>query len=499
MSPEIVLLSSDPNLVRHVRHVAGELGFPCTVFPTIAAARANPSTRAVAPRAILYDGPAGDLPMLRRWTESADVPTRVYGFADRGPEPGAAPDASGEGCDCGDARLRRPEAQPEVVALLVHVLGDTMGWVLAEDAGAGLDALVGRSVGFRAVVDAALRLAIDDAPVALIGESGTGKRLFARVLHAEGPRATQAFRPLRCPGLSPAALERELSAARGGLRGPGRGSGAPDEEGGTLYLEDLTALSPESQSELRAHLDAVELARVQGLRASVRDVRLIAGSRVPLGDAVARGQFRADLAERFEGRTIRIPALRERPSDVLLLAEHFLNEFARCAGRPVVRCGDATKQFLTSYRWPGNVRELCGVLEIAFQRAQGASEIGIAHLPAGLQAPASTDVVAAVAGAAARTRVAGAGTSPSYSDGSIVIELPEEGVSFDDLERAILRAALDRTRGNVVRAARLLRLGRGSLRYRLEKHGIMQPKRRRAARRRVVKTSAVAEPLPRAS
>ena len=507
MSPEFLLISPDPILTDSMRRVAGEFRIPFEAFPSLAAARSRIDSRAAVPRVVLLDEPAPQLAAAQHGFEQTGAPAWVFCLTGRAAEVGLPTDGSGGGIQHGETFLRRPETENDIGPLLTHVLGETATWVSGGEAGVGMDALVGRSVAFRTVLDQAMRAASGDGPVLLTGEHGVGKQLFAHAIHTESLRALRGFAAWRCPGLPSGELGRELRAPRSAGRGtPSETQALQPVEGGTLYLDDVTTLSAEVQAELLAYLDAWELARAQGLRGTVADVRIIAGTRTPLADLVARGFFRADLAERLGACTIRIPPLRERPSDILLLAEHFLGECARRAGVPVPRLADATKQVLASYRWPGNIRELSGVLQVAMQRAEGATEISVTHLPQSVQAPERSHEAigpsesANAAGPLARIGCSGGGAPQRYTEGQVVIELPEEGVAFDDLERAILRAALERTRGNVVRAARLLRLGRGSLRYRLEKHGIMQPKRRRAARRRVVKEpGALAESLSRAS
>jgi DNA-binding NtrC family response regulator len=500
MSREIVLISPDSVLVRTVQRAAEAQGVRCETFPSIAEFRGRSFGPSASPQAILFDGPARELAPPRRWSEADGPAPRLFRLA------GGATDAAAPadwGFESG-AVVPRPRSEAEAAGLLVRVIGETAAWACARDAGSWLDALVGRSVAFRTVLDAALRAAAADGPVLLTGEPGTGRRLFARAIHGEGARASQPFVTLRAEGLPQGALERVWSASRTQSRVTGADpSPLPRAEGGTLYLEDVTALSGPVQAELLALLDSWELARAQGLRGGLTDVRLIASAREPLADAVARAHFRSDLAGRLTANTIRIPSLRERPSDVLLLAEHFLGEYARRSECATMRLGDGAKQLLASYRWPGNIPELAGVLRLAAGRAGTAAEIGVAELPEWVRTPQRVEqavVTENAAGAATGARVIGSGgiLTQRFVDGAVVIELPEEGIAFLELERAILRAALERTRGNVVRAARLLRLGRGSLRYRLEKHGIVQPKRRRAARRRAVKETAT-EALRQAS
>jgi DNA-binding NtrC family response regulator len=257
------------------------------------------------------------------------------------------------------------------------------------------------------------------------------------------------------------------------------------------------------------------LTAVHGVSAGRRGIRLIAGTRYDLALSSRTGAFDRELYRRLSEGEIKIPPLRERPSDILLLADHFLTRLAMHRPGNAPRLTAAAKELLVSYTWPGNVRELLGVLQIALLKANGRGELDVEHFAECLQ-PSRPQAAPrrAVASTTAPTGRPAPSPAPATSasmpvdaslhfvDGRIAIELPPEGIAFDDFEKAILRAALARTRGNVLRAAKLLHLGRGSLRYRLEKHGIVQPRRRRAARRRPEKGAAELgsqEPLPRAS
>ncbi len=263
--------------------------------------------------------------------------------------------------------------------------------------------------------------------------------------------------------------------------GPSGGSGS-GPGGGTLLLEEVGALDAARQSRVLNYL--AEGYHGIGPHPPNRTPRprLIAATARNLEDAVQDGKFNRALYSKLTALRISIPPLRERPSDILLLAEQFLSQKSRVEGQPVPTLTRAVQQRLLTHPWPGNIRELFGVLEAAYEASGSGGELRPEHLPDWLM-PVSTAVPAnSTTGEIPMMGTAGAAIR--YCEDGVVVELPEEGIGFDQVEKAILKAALSRTNNNVVRAAKLLRLGRGSLRYRLEKYGLVEPKRRRSAKRR---------------
>jgi DNA-binding NtrC family response regulator len=512
MSVHLFLISSDPALGAMAARAVTGLPIQLQTAQSLTQAQAlltdeNPR----APMVLLLDLAKGDYLQARRWVQQWAPRSRAFYIAPQS-EPGIW---SREGLRWEELRgagaaqlLPRPRGPREQAELFGRILSEATALADVEGAASGFDDLIGRSVAFRHALEQGLRAAAAEQPVLLVGEPGTGKRFFARAVHSESTRAQSAFVTLNCRALTRETIGAELfdtAAAHVGA--------APEHallreaDGGTLYLEEIGALDRGWQTQLASFIDEGRLAQAHG--GSRRGARLVASTSQDLAGAVHGGTFHAELYQRLRNGEIRIPPLRERPSDILLMTEHFL---ARCVpqsgGRGRVTLSDAAKQRLIAYAWPGNVRELIGVLQIASLNAEGSGQIEVDHLPDCILFPAkerkepqpAAGASPAPAPSMARIGVIETGRTIRFTSGPIVIELPEEGISFDDLERAILRAAMARTRGNVVRAARLLRMGRGSLRYRLEKHAIVQPKRRRPSRRRVVGGDAATdESLSRAS
>jgi NtrC-family two-component system response regulator AlgB len=222
------------------------------------------------------------------------------------------------------------------------------------------------SPALRAVLETLARAAQAEAPVLLRGESGTGKTVLARALHAQSPRAARPFVVVNCPTLTAELLASELFGhARGAFTGavrdqPGRVEAA---EGGTLFLDEIAEIAPPLQAKLLRFLQDKEFERVGETRTRRADVRIVAASNRDLTADVAAGRFREDLYWRLAVVEIRVPPLRERPEDVLRLARRFLAFSARAAGRRTQTLSPAAEQALLGHRWPGNVRELRNAME----------------------------------------------------------------------------------------------------------------------------------------
>ncbi|HXK02251.1 MAG TPA: sigma-54 dependent transcriptional regulator [Verrucomicrobiae bacterium] len=226
--------------------------------------------------------------------------------------------------------------------------------------------LIGESAAMRKVFGAIAKAAPTSATVLITGESGTGKELVARAIHYGSPRAAAPFVPVNCAAIPESLLESELFGhIKGAFTGAGetRAGFFQTADGGTIFLDEISAMSPGMQARLLRVLQEREVCMLGSTRPRAVDVRVVAATNKDLLALVQKGTFRDDLYFRLNVITIDLPALRDRDDDVLLLMRHFAGLFAAELGRPVPRFSDAAILVLQRYRWPGNVRELENVIQ----------------------------------------------------------------------------------------------------------------------------------------
>ncbi|MFE8601664.1 sigma-54-dependent transcriptional regulator [Archangium violaceum] len=321
------------------------------------------------------------------------------------------------------------------------------------------EGILGESESMRVVMRQVERLAPVGTTVLITGESGTGKELIARALHARSPRAAMPFVAVNCGAIPPGLIESELFGhARGAFtdaRTARRGLFS-EADGGTLFLDEVGELPPPAQVKLLRVLQEGELRPVGENRAEKVDVRVLAATLRDLGRLVERGEFREDLYYRLNVVNVRVPPLRERHSDILLLARAFLLRFNRELNRepPVRGFGPEAEALLASYAWPGNVRELENAMERAVLLAEG-ELILPENLPERLWAtppPASAPAL-----------------TPTRPSSEANLSLKQ---AIRDLEESYIRAALRRTRGNRTRAAEVLEISHRALLYKIKEYGI---------------------------
>jgi NtrC-family two-component system response regulator AlgB len=243
--------------------------------------------------------------------------------------------------------------------------------------------------GMRQAIDLAFQAAASEATLLLRGESGTGKGVLARAIHARSPRAGGPFVVVHCPSLSAELLESELFGhVKGAFTSAvqdtiGKVAAA---EGGTLFLDEIGDLPPAVQPKLLRLLQDRTYERVGEARPRVADVRLLAASNRDLAAEVAGGRFREDLYYRLNVIEVELPPLRRRRRDILPLAEALLLFFARQTGKPVTAFTADARQALTAYPWPGNVRELRNAVERGVILTRG-PEVDLVHLPVQVGSP----------------------------------------------------------------------------------------------------------------
>ncbi len=224
------------------------------------------------------------------------------------------------------------------------------------------------SSAMRAALDVIGRAASADAPILLRGENGTGKGVLARAIHTQSRRAGRPFVTINCPTLSEELLASELFGhTHGAFTGAVRDQAGRVEaaDGGTLFLDEIGEISPRLQAKLLRFVQDKEFERVGESKTRRADVRVIAATNRDLDKDVQEGRFREDLLFRLNVIEVKVPALRQRPEDILELARRFLAFFARAAGRPTPELTPEAQNALLGYAWPGNVRELRNAMERA--------------------------------------------------------------------------------------------------------------------------------------
>lgn len=310
------------------------------------------------------------------------------------------------------------------------------------------DELIADSPAMRHLLTQLDRVAPTDANVLILGENGTGKGVIARRLHARSARAEKSLVKVNMGGIPESVFEAEMF---GHVRGAftdaksdriGRFELA---DGGSLFLDEIANIPPTQQPKLLRVLEDGELERVGSSRTLKVDVRVISATNADLGVEVAQGSFRKDLLFRLNTVELRLPPLREREGDIDRLAQAFLARFAARYQRGALRYAPSALRALRSYAWPGNVRELSHVVERAVLMLDG-DIVDDAALNLRPEATHSLSGAAALA-----------------ASGSMTV---------DEAEEQLVRNALDRTGGNIQRAAALLGLSRPSLYRRMEKYGI---------------------------
>jgi formate hydrogenlyase transcriptional activator len=267
------------------------------------------------------------------------------------------------GTDIDDRKRREERTQNENVALREEIERSSM-----------FEEIVGSSEGLRQVLAQVSKVAPTDSTVLILGETGTGKELIARAIHNLSKRSTRAFIRVNCAAIPPALVASELFGhEKGSFTGAfqrrlGRFESA---DGGTIFLDEVGELPPETQVALLRVLQEREFERVGGSQTVPVDVRVIAATNSDLSAAVAEGTFRQDLFYRLNVFPIRIPALRERVDDISLLVEYLIDRYAQAAGKKFRTIDKGTLELFQTYDWPGNVRELQNVIERAVILSDG--------------------------------------------------------------------------------------------------------------------------------
>ncbi|MDR1893556.1 MAG: sigma 54-interacting transcriptional regulator [Spirochaetales bacterium] len=306
--------------------------------------------------------------------------------------------------------------------------------------------LIGNSQAIQGVYDQIAQVSGSDATVLIRGESGTGKELVAGAIHYNSPRKDKPFIKVNCAALPESVIESELFGHEKGAftsavaKRKGRFELA---HGGTIFLDEIGDLSPIIQVKFLRVLQEKEFERVGGSETLKTNVRVVAATNRSLEDLMMKGSFREDLYYRLNVFPIHLPPLRDRKSDLMLLADHFTEKYARANNKQIKRISTPAIELLMSYHWPGNVREL----ENCIERAVLVSHDGVIHgnhLPPSLQSAESTN------------------TPPA----------PSLNKALAALEKELVQDALKSSRGNIARAARTLGITERRMGLRVLRYGI---------------------------
>jgi DNA-binding NtrC family response regulator len=318
------------------------------------------------------------------------------------------------------------------VAMLEQQVGKRYTW----------DAILGNSPLILNAIAMARKVAATDATVLLLGETGTGKEVFAQAIHHGGKRATKPFMALNCSAFGKELLESELFGHKAGaFTGASRDKRGLIEEAnlGTLFLDEIGEMHFDLQAKLLRVLETSEFIKVGDTKSTRVDVRIIAATNRDLGQDAEQGRFREDLYYRLNVFTIPLPALRDRKRDIPMIADHYLHFFARKSGKRIEGISKDFLEHLQSHEWKGNIRELKNIIERAVILADGPL-LAVDNLPAELQ-------------------VVGLKTNGPLS-------------AFDlaSVEKLHIQRVLNHTRGNKTEAARLLNIGLTTLYRKIEEY-----------------------------
>jgi DNA-binding NtrC family response regulator len=317
----------------------------------------------------------------------------------------------------------------------------------------GFENVVAVSQTMKRVLQVAEKIAQSDAATILVqGDSGTGKEVIAHAIHDWSKRESMPFITVNCANFPEQMLENELCGHEKGAFTDAKEvkKGLLEvADGGTLFLDEIGDMHSNLQGKILRLVEQRTFRRIGGIKDIHVDVRIITATNKDLLRLKEEGKFRDDLFYRINVTSIKIPPLRERPEDILPLSKYFLQKYNEEFHKNVQTISKGVEDFLRGYDWPGNVRELKNMIERAMILGEGDTLL-MEHLPIEILGQAS-------------------------KQGGVIegIRIPQEGISLEKVEEALVRQALKMTNGNQTRAAKLLDISRDALRYRLQKFGIL--------------------------
>jgi len=312
-----------------------------------------------------------------------------------------------------------------------------------------IDGIIGKSKKMLQVLDIVKKVAPTNATVLIYGESGTGKELIAKAIHYNSPRKDKPFIAINCAAIPETLIESELFGYE-----PGAFTGANTRKiglieaanKGTLFLDEIAELPLTIQSKLLRVLQEKEIRRIGGKDTIKVDVRIIAATNKNLALEVEKKRFREDLYYRLKVVTIELPSLRERKEDIPELVNFFIEKYSKEFGKKISGIEEKAMKALLDYNWPGNIRELESVIERAVIICEG-EKITLKDIQDELKNPLPVKNV-------------------------FEIDIPDEGINFEELEKELLKKALIKSNYVIAKAARLLGMSYKTFWYRLEKFGL---------------------------
>ena len=339
-----------------------------------------------------------------------------------------------------------PQFPQTLYNLLDHPAGYSSGKNLED---ADLPLVIGETPRFREVIDLATRYATHDITVLVTGETGTGKEVIARYIHASSTRKDKPFVACNMTAIPETLVESELFGyVRGAFTGADRNKKGLIEaaEGGTLFLDEIGDLAPAIQLKLLRFLEGREFYKVGESVTKMADVRIIAATNKDLDRAIMENGFRKDLFYRLNSARIILPPLRDRKEDIILLVANFIYQACRRTGKPIKKLSSAAKVLFVDYPWPGNIRELKNVVESAVMVSDG-EYVTLSDLPMHLQQYA---------------------TSHREEIGAKAIR------DISDAEQEIIEEALKQSSGNKAKAAELLGISTRTLYRKLVRFAVVK-------------------------
>lgn len=326
--------------------------------------------------------------------------------------------------------------------------------------------IVGRSSGIMSALDNLNKIAPTNATVLIVGESGVGKELFARLLHERSPRRAASLIAVNCGALPETLIEAELFGVEKGAYSGAESSRKGRFEraqGGTLFLDEVNSLSASAQVKLLRALQGGEIERLGGDKTIVVDTRIVCASNVDLRDAVASGEFRKDLYFRLSTFTLVIPPLRERREDIPMLVGHYLKFYAKKYGKRVKDVAEDAHRELMNYEYPGNVRELSAIIEraVVLMDNKETLEIGDISNIFATTGSRSVNLIDNKKKNPSQQGLARGGNGPN----DLIQDLIDQGITIDEISSSMISLALKKTNGNITKASKLIGMSRRQLSY----------------------------------